>query len=62
MNDREHAEQILEVARRDLRSVFGNLVSSKAVDEMVVDEADGLHPGVDDGGADELEAAALQIL
>jgi len=29
---------------------------------MVVDDADGLHPGINDRRADELEAAALQLL
>jgi hypothetical protein len=29
---------------------------------MVVDEPRGLHMGIDDRGADELEAAALEIL
>lgn len=29
---------------------------------MVIDEADGLHIGVDDGGADEFEAAFFEIL
>ena len=27
---------------------------------VIVDEADGLHPGVDDDGADEFEAAFFQ--
>ena len=27
---------------------------------MIVDHADGLHPGVDDDGADELEASLLE--
>jgi len=29
---------------------------------VIVDDADGLHPGVDDCRADELEAAPLQVL
>jgi hypothetical protein len=28
---------------------------------MVIDDADGLHPGVDDGGANELESTPLQF-
>ena len=39
-----------------------DLIAAKAVDGMAVDDANGLHPGIDDGGADELESAALQLL
>ena len=33
----------------------------EAVDGMVVDDADSLHPGVDDGRANERESTALQV-
>ncbi len=33
---------------------------AKAFRHMVVDEPDGLHPGIDDDGADEFEAAGFQ--
>src|SRR5215471_3877502 len=39
-----------------------NLLSAKAVDGVIVDHAGGLHMGVADGRADELEAALVQIL
>ena len=32
-----------------------------AAEQMVVDHADGVQPGVDDRGADEGEAALLQV-
>lgn len=34
----------------------------EAGDEVVVDHADGLHVSVDDGAADEFEAAPLEVL
>src|SRR5437773_5968727 len=37
-------------------------VAAEAADGMVVDDADRLQPGIDDGRPDELEAAALQLL
>ena len=34
---------------------------AEAGGEMVVDDADGLEVGVDDGGADEAEAAGFEV-
>src|SRR5215468_1984495 len=39
-----------------------DLVAAEAADRVVVDDADRLQPGIDDGRPDELEAAALQLL
>ena len=41
---------------------INDLLSAKAVDGVIVDHAGGLHMGVADGRADELEAALVQIL
>ncbi len=38
---------------------FGRF-AAEAVGAVVVDDAAGLHPGVDDDGTDELEAAFLE--
>src|SRR6478735_521536 len=49
--------------RVDTRStVTRDLIASKTPEGVIVDDADGLHPGVDDGGADELEPASLHFL
>src|SRR5437867_6384996 len=34
--------------------------SPEAADDVIVDDTDSLHPGIDDHGADEFEAALLQ--
>lgn len=34
---------------------------AEAAGEVVVDHADALHVGVDDGGADELESPLLEV-
>src|SRR4029434_10402635 len=41
---------------------INDLLSAKAVDGVIIDHASGLHMGVADGRADELEAALTQIL
>src|SRR5919201_4128945 len=41
---------------------INDLLSAKAVDGVVVDQAGGLHMGVADGRANELDAALAQIL
>src|SRR5438094_9507946 len=38
------------------------LLVTEAGDQMVVDHAGGLHEGIDDGRADELEAARAELL
>src|SRR4030066_2424088 len=44
------------------RILPANLVMAETVEQMGVHHAGGLHVGVADGGADELEAARLEIL
>src|SRR5579875_3651762 len=39
----------------------GELAEAEAGGEVVVDHADGLHVGVQDGGPDEGEATALEV-
>lgn len=34
---------------------------ARAVDEVIVDHSSGLHVGIHDGGADELEAALAEV-
>jgi hypothetical protein len=41
---------------------FRYLAVAEAADEMIVNQAGGLHEGVTDGRTDETEAAFLQIL
>jgi len=36
-----------------------NCVTPKAADDMIVNDARGLHPGIDDDRADELEPTLL---
>src|SRR5213075_2920315 len=43
-------------------SRVGDFVIAETGHQMVVDQAGGLHDGVDDGGADEFEAAFEQVL
>ena len=40
---------------------FAQILRRKQFGGVVVDDAGGLHPGVDDGGADEFEAAPLEF-
>ena len=37
-----------------------NFVSAETVDAVVVDDSDGLHPGINDHGPDELESPLLE--
>src|SRR5207248_5015311 len=41
---------------------FGDLIPPETVDGVVIDDADSLHPRVDDGRAHELESPAFQVL
>ena len=41
---------------------LSDLVAAKAIPSMVIDHAGGLHERVADCGADEAEAATLQVL
>lgn len=36
------------------------VIAAEAIGGVVVDDADGLHPGVDDDGADEFKAALFE--
>jgi hypothetical protein len=46
--------------RSEAKTAAGRV--AMAADQMVVDHADGLHEGVDDGGAAEAEAPRLEVL
>ena len=50
------------LAEQRLKLRCGNFPISEAVDEVIVHHADCLHVRVDDGGTDEAESAALEIL
>src|ERR1700761_4403868 len=43
-------------------ALAGAALMAEAGDEMIVDEASRLHEGIDDGRADEFEAARRQLL
>ena len=45
---------------RDISKLL-KLTIAEAVDEMIVHHSDGLHVGVDDGRADEVESALLEV-
>src|SRR5262249_8024408 len=45
----------------DVQLAVDNFASPKTIDDMIVDHTRGLHVGVADRRADELEAALLQI-
>src|SRR6476646_1133471 len=49
-------------ANRRALAVLQQLTIAEAVDQMIVNHPDRLHVGVDDGRADEAEAALLQVL
>src|SRR5262249_20441164 len=49
-------------ARPAAGRLFPDLVSAEAAGAVVIGDADGLHPGIHDRRADELEAAPLQLL
>ena len=48
-------------ARQSYSSDLADLCIPETIDEMIVDHTDGLHEGIADGGADEREAAPLQV-
>jgi hypothetical protein len=58
--------ELIDALASGVRAVWGlkspNLSISKAIDEVIVHHADCLHVGIEDGGADEAETPALEIL
>jgi len=42
--------------------MVSTILATKTVLGMVIDDALGLHPGIDDYGSDELKATLLQFL
>ena len=46
----------------DSSGKFFDLPVAETVDHVIVDHAGGLHVGVDDGGADEVESPLFQVL